>query len=109
MSGEGVDAQPESPRFLGGGGEAGALIRAGDWSASIGSPERWPQTLRTLVAVMLGSSQPMFVVWGPRRVLLYNDGYAEILASKHPAALGRDFLEVWSEIRPDLEPIVAQA
>lgn len=58
---------------------------------------------------MLGSSQPMFVSWGTQQTLLYNDAYAEILAAKHPAAMGRDFLEVWQEIRNDLLPIVEQA
>jgi hypothetical protein len=61
------------------------------------------------MAVMLGSSQPMFVVWGSGRTLLYNDGYSEVLASKHPSAIGRDFLDVWDEIRDDLVPIVNQA
>jgi PAS domain-containing protein len=51
----------------------------------------------------------MFVSWGPDRTLLYNDAYAEILAAKHPDALGRDFLKVWSEIRADLAPIVDEA
>jgi PAS domain-containing protein len=51
----------------------------------------------------------MFITWGPDRTLLYNDAYAEILAAKHPAAVGRDFLEVWHEIRDDLLPIVDQA
>lgn len=51
----------------------------------------------------------MFIVWGPERTLLYNDAYADILASKHPAAMGRDFLEVWREIAADLKPIVEQA
>ncbi|MFN3688422.1 MAG: PAS domain S-box protein [Salinarimonas sp.] len=93
-----------------GGGETGALLRAHDWARSpLGPPETWPQALTTLVAVMLGSQQPMFVVWGPERTLLYNDPYAEILDAKHPAALGCDFLAVWAEIRADLEPIVAQA
>lgn len=64
---------------------------------------------KTLVGVLLTANQPMFIAWGPRRTLLYNDGYAEILAGKHPSALGRDFLEVWSEIRADLVPIVDQA
>jgi PAS domain S-box-containing protein len=96
--------------FLEGGGETGTLIRRLDWlNTSIGPAEQWSQTLKTLVSVMLGSSQPMFVAWGPQRVLLYNDGYAEILASKHPSALGHDFLEVWSEIGDDLLPIVEQA
>ncbi len=51
----------------------------------------------------------MFLSWGPERTLLYNDAYAEILTTKHPTALGRDFLEVWHEIRTDLVPIVEEA
>jgi PAS domain S-box-containing protein len=99
-----------SAEFLSGGGKMGALMRAHDWAASpIGSPQVWPQPLKTLVSVMLAANQPMFVVWGPERILLYNDAYAEILAGKHPAALGRDFLEVWHEIRADLVPIVEEA
>ncbi|WP_331593586.1 PAS domain-containing protein [Pedomonas sp.] len=58
---------------------------------------------------MLAAKQPMFIAWGAERTLLYNDGYMEILASKHPSAMGRDFLKVWSEIQDDLIPIVAQA
>jgi PAS domain S-box-containing protein len=57
---------------------------------------------------MLSSNQAMFIAWGTERTLLYNDAYAEILASKHPA-LGRDLLEVWHEIRADLVPIVEEA
>jgi PAS domain S-box-containing protein len=87
-----------------------ALIRQHDWSASpLGERDQWPQQLRTLVGVLLGSKQPMFVAWGGEQTLIYNDAYSEILANKHPAALGRPFLEVWSEIRADLTPIVEQA
>lgn len=69
--------------FLTGGGEAGALIRAYDWSAtSPGEPAVWQQPLQTLVGVMLAANQPMFIAWGPERILLYNDAYAEILASQ---------------------------
>jgi PAS domain S-box-containing protein len=96
--------------FLSGGGGMGELIRAHDWAATpLGSPDGWPYGLKTLVGVMLGSNQPMFIAWGAERTLLYNDAYAEILVHKHPAALGRDFLEVWQEIRADLLPIVEQA
>lgn len=88
----------------------GALLRSHDWSRTpLGEAPGWPQTLRTLVQIMLGSTQPMFVVWGPQRTLLYNEGYAGILGSKHPDAMGRDFLAVWHEIRDDLAPLVAQA
>ncbi|MFL5164090.1 MAG: PAS domain-containing protein [Microvirga sp.] len=96
--------------FLSGGGEMGALIRAHDWRVTpLGSPDSWPHGLKTLVGVMLGSNQPMFIAWGAERTVLYNDAYAEILARKHPAALGHDFLNVWHEIRADLLPIVEQA
>jgi PAS domain S-box-containing protein len=105
-----TDTGRNAPDFLIDGGETGALIRSHDWSRTpLGSPEGWPQPLKTLVGVLLTANQPMFVAWGAERTLLYNDGYAEILADKHPLALGRDFLEVWSEIRDDLTPIVDQA
>lgn len=94
---------------LAGGGETGALIRAHDWTNTpLGAPSGWPVALKTLVGVMLGSNQPMFVAWGPDRVLIYNDAYIDILAGKHPA-IGKDLLEVWQEIRDDLLPIVEKA
>jgi PAS domain S-box-containing protein len=96
--------------FMADGGETGALMRSHDWSRSLlGAPADWPQPLKTLVGVLLTANQPMFIAWGAERTLLYNDGYAEVLASKHPSAMGRDFLEVWAEIRADLMPIVVQA
>lgn len=96
--------------FLNGGGEMGAAIRDFAWSDSpIGSPAQWPASLKALVGVLLDAKQPMFVVWGADQILLYNDGYATVLAGKHPAALGRSFLDVWSEIRADLNSIVEQA
>ncbi|KFG70591.1 hypothetical protein JH26_03660 [Microvirga sp. BSC39] len=54
------------PDFLSGSGQMGALIRARNWAATpLGPPHAWSQTLKTLVSVMLGSSQPMFIAWGP--------------------------------------------
>jgi PAS domain S-box-containing protein len=103
-------ADAASGTFMSGGGASGALIRERDWSGTpLGPPADWPEALRTLVSVMLGSRQPMFIVWGDTRLLLYNDAYADILAAKHPAAMGRDLLDVWHEIRADLIEIVAQA
>jgi nitrogen-specific signal transduction histidine kinase len=96
--------------FLEGGGSAGALMRAHDWSTSpLGTPLLWPQALRTIVGLVLNSKFPMFVAWGPELAFLYNDAYAEILGDKHPAALGRPFQEIWSEIWTDVEPIARRA
>jgi len=86
-----------------GGGEMGERIRAFDWPAIGWSrPEAWPLALRTLIDVMLGSRQPMFVAWGPERRMLYNESYAQILENRHPAALGRRFSEVWADILDDV-------
>ncbi|MGI4796696.1 MAG: PAS domain S-box protein [Janthinobacterium lividum] len=48
-------------------------------------------------------------MWGPERTLLYNDAYAQVLGEKHPSALGRPFLHVWSEIAGDLQMLVDRA
>ncbi len=96
--------------FLQDGGNMGAAVRAFDWTrTALGVPAAWPTPLKTLVAVMLGSNQPMFIAWGTEQILFYNDAYAAILANKHPDALGRPFMQVWSEIEADLIPIVDQA
>jgi PAS domain S-box-containing protein len=96
--------------FLSGGGEMGALMRAHDWSTSpLGPPEHWPQSLRTVVSLMLTSKFPMFIAWGPHLAFLYNDGYRPIFGAKHPHALGLPFRDVWSEIWSDIEPLVTKA
>lgn len=66
---------------------------------------RSPQ-LRTLCAIMQSSRQPMFVVWGERRPLLYNAAYAVILGDRHPAAFGRPILQVWAEITHEIAPLI---
>jgi PAS domain S-box-containing protein len=82
------------------GGEAGKLLRDQDWSGTqLGAPRAWPQALTTLVRVMLNAGQPMFIAWGPERILLYNDGYSEMLGARHPVAFARPFFETWPEVR----------
>lgn len=99
-----------APDFLGGGGEMGALMRAHDWTrSSLGLPDCWPQSLRTVVGLLLTSKFPMFLVWGPELAFLYNDGYRPIFGAKHPGALGRPFAQVWQEIWGDVRPLVDRA
>jgi PAS domain S-box-containing protein len=85
-------------------------INAMDWSATpLGHRSAWPQALSTLVELIFSSSQPMHLVWGPQRTFIYNAAFAPILAKKHPAAMGCDFLDIWSEIRQEISPYVEQA
>ncbi|WP_114188895.1 PAS domain S-box protein [Microvirga aerophila] len=96
-----------TPNFLEGGGEMGARLRAHDWStSSLGPPEAWPQSLRSLVNLMLSAKQAMFVAWGPDLAFLYNDDYIPVFGAKHPDALGRPFSEVWADIWEQISPIV---
>jgi PAS domain S-box-containing protein len=100
-----VDEAGRALNILTGGRFMGAAFRAHDWSDSpLGTPENWPHQLKTLVGILLASDQPMFIGWGPQHILLYNDGYAEMLANRHPGSLGRPFFEVWPEVRGELTP-----
>jgi PAS domain S-box-containing protein len=96
--------------FLQGGGEMGALIRSIDWSTTAAGPaDSWPQSLRTVLSILLSSEHPIFVWWGPELVQFYNDGYRPILGStKHPAAMGQRARECWSEIWDIIEPMIAK-
>ena len=86
--------------FLSGGGEMGALMRAHDWSATpLGSPETWPQSLRTTVRLLITTRHPMFIWWGPELIQFYNDAYRQTMGpERHPAALGQRGRECWDEI-----------
>ncbi|QOG04305.1 PAS domain S-box protein [Flavobacterium sp. MDT1-60] len=98
--------------FLAGGGEMGELIRAKDWSkTALGDPSTWPQSLCTMVAMMLDNPFGMYIAWGDDYTQLYNDGYRPILGStKHPEALGistkQTFSEIWDIIGPMFDGVM---
>jgi PAS domain S-box-containing protein len=100
-----IDSPTISALFTGG-GEVGALTDHLDWSATpLGPVETWPQSLQTVVRVLLTSRFAMWMGWGPDLTFLYNDTYARItLGKKHPWALGKPAREVWSEIWSDIAP-----
>lgn len=84
----------------------GALIRRHDWSTTpLGTVGAWPLSLKTALSLILRAQQPMFISWGPRGTLLYNDSYIPILGDKHPDALGQSAADVWSEIWGELGPL----
>ncbi|KQV36107.1 ATP-binding protein [Massilia sp. Root335] len=95
---------------LGGESEVRRLLREHDWTTSpLGPPEGWPPELATAVSMAVSSAFPMFIAWGPDLRFLYNDAYVPILGDKHPAAFDAPFQQAWSEIWPDLVPIVDRA
>lgn len=77
-----------------GGGEAGARLRAVDWSRSpLGRPERWPDNLKTAIGLLLSSCTQICLFWGADLVTFYNDAYSPLIGNRHPAALGRPTAE----------------
>jgi len=100
-----VTARPED--CLIGGGRMGELMRTLDWSATgLGPISQWPQSLRTSVSTCLNSRFPILIWWGPQFVMLYNDAYSEIIAAKHPRALGQPGCECWPEIWDIIGPML---
>src|SRR5215475_15416348 len=92
--------------FLAGGGEMGARMRALDWSATpLGAPERWPQSLKTIIRMMLDSRYAMWMLWGPELTFFCNDAYLPTVGKKRDWVLGARSDEVWEEIWADvIEP-----
>jgi PAS domain S-box-containing protein len=78
----------------------GEAIADFDWAAAGMPIETWPPSLRHAVSLILRAPVPMLVLWGPQWLLIYNEPYIDILGSKHPAALGRRFLDVWPQVSP---------
>jgi DNA-binding CsgD family transcriptional regulator len=77
-----------------------------DWERTpLGSPATWPQSLRSVVHVVLTSRFSMWMGWGPDVTFFCNDKYRrDTLATKYPWALGRPAAEVWAEIWTDIGP-----
>ena len=88
------------------GGALAKLVHEFDWAETpLGSSEDWPQSLKTVVRVVLTSRFAMWMSWGPELTFLYNDAYAKMtLGKKHPWALGKPSQKVWEEIWDDIGP-----
>ncbi len=84
----------------------GALMRMHLWDATaLGSPETWPQSLRSALSICLESQFQIAIYWGTELSLVYNDSWSQILGEKHPWALGRPAREVWPEIWETIGPL----
>ena len=93
-------------KFLSCGGELASLTRAFDWAATpLGSSTQWPDSLKTILGVVLAANHPMFLWWGPDLIQFYNDAYRKTLGpERHPSALGQPGRECWHEIWPIIGP-----
>ena len=81
------------------------LVAAHDWTGTpLGPREHWDPAVAATVDLLLAAPLPMAFAAGPRFVLIYNDAYADLIGTLHPAALGRPAAEGLGEIWPALGP-----
>lgn len=95
--------------FVEGDGEMREITRSFDWTTTpLGDFDNWPQSLRTIVSIILTSKFPMFLWWGDDLIQFYNDAYRPSLGNsgKHPAALGQNGVDCWPEIWPVVYPLI---
>lgn len=83
-----------------------------DWAATpLGPMADWSPALRSATALALDTRFPVTLLWGPEYVMVYNAGYVEQIADKHPVALGSPcramFPEAWDSIGPLLDRVMA--
>ncbi|MCJ2078218.1 PAS domain-containing protein [Methylobacterium sp. E-016] len=100
----------DATAFLAGGGEAARLIRGRDWSAHpLGSPETWPQSLKTALSLVLNSPESMILAWGPDLHFFFNDTYSRLLGPRVAWATGERFDRVWADAWDQAKPIIEDA
>jgi PAS domain S-box-containing protein len=100
-----LSPNPRNFDFLAGGGEMGERMRALDWRKTpLGPAEGWPQSLKTIVRVMLDSRYAMWMLWGPDLTFFCNDAYLPTVGMKRNWVLGARSDKVWEEIWPDIGP-----
>ncbi|WP_433295186.1 ATP-binding SpoIIE family protein phosphatase [Actinoplanes sp. CA-030573] len=75
------------------------LVYGRDWSATpLGPRDRWDPAITATVELLLASPMPMAFGFGPGFIQIYNDAYADLIGTLHPAALGRPALEAFGEM-----------
>jgi len=83
----------------------GMHIRTFNWSQTpLGSPDVWPQSLKTTVSICLHSPVGMLLCWGEALTVLYNNAYHNSLGDRHTVTLGSNLTEVWPDYWPQTGP-----
>src|ERR1039457_1413786 len=86
-------------------GEMPDSVRTFNWAQTpLGAIDQWPQSLRTVVNILLSSRYAMWMGWGSELTFIFNDAYRPTLGIKDKWALGARADRVWAEIWPDIGP-----
>jgi PAS domain S-box-containing protein len=81
-----------------------------DWqSTSLGPVEGWRSTLGWSVDFILSSRDPVILIWGDQKTLLFNEAFTAILGHKYLEALGRPLELLWARVWDRVSPYVEDA
>jgi serine phosphatase RsbU (regulator of sigma subunit)/anti-sigma regulatory factor (Ser/Thr protein kinase) len=94
---------PTLPSQLGGSSPArptaAEIVRDFRWeNTPLGARESWDPVVAATVDLVLASPMPMAFCFGGSFVLVYNDAYADLIGTLHPAAMGRPAAEAFGEL-----------
>ena len=85
--------------FLSSDGGMARLILTHDWSTTLLGPlDGWPQSLRTVTALVVRSPLPIVMLWGPDGMMIYNAAYIAFAGARHPGLLGNKVCDGWPEV-----------
>src|SRR5215470_4219546 len=98
--------------FLAGGDGMRSRILNHDWSKTpLGPISEWPQSLSTVVRIMLTSRYAMWMAWGPELTFFCNDAYLPTVGIKRDWVLGarsdKVWKEVWTDVKERIEYVLA--
>ncbi|KAH0359223.1 hypothetical protein KCU65_g10070, partial [Aureobasidium melanogenum] len=74
----------------------------------LGPIRSWPLVLQLMVLKMLGDPRPANLYWGNSRIAIYNEAFAVIAHSRHPAMMGSTAEEAMPATWPFLKIMTQQ-
>jgi PAS domain S-box-containing protein len=81
-----------------------------DWAATaLGPMTEWSPGLRAMSSLVMASPHPAAMYWGPDLVAIYNEAYISLAGKKHPALMGMNYTDAWSEIWDEIKPVFGNA
>ncbi|GAA5905350.1 uncharacterized protein JCM6883_006368 [Sporobolomyces salmoneus] len=90
--------------------EMARRIREHRWDQTeLGPISEWPVCLKTTVSSIIASPFRECILWGPNKIIVYNDPYIETAQKKHPELLGVSARVCWAELWDELEPVANRA
>ncbi|MHC1651773.1 ATP-binding protein [Stenotrophomonas maltophilia] len=85
------------------------LLQDSDWARSAAAASAPPE-LRTLLAMILDSPEPLWIAWGREdKAFFFNDAYLPMLGDKVHGAMGNRLQTVWADVWQDVAPAIDDA